>query len=134
MTTVDPRPATEPFAITLEVGSSLLNETGSWRSERPIYVDLLPPCNQGCPAGENVQQWLYRNQQRRQRVLHRVPDHVQIDIEIPVSDPVAHAAHAPPGNLRLSAGKVGVTVHHLGCRFAQHDQAHDHRLLRALVG
>ena len=60
MTTVDPRPATEPFAITLEVGSSLLNETGSWRSERPIYVDLLPPCNQGCPAGENVQQWLYR--------------------------------------------------------------------------
>ena len=56
MTTVDPRPATEPFAITLEVGSSLLNETGSWRSERPIYVDLLPPCNQGCPAGENVQQ------------------------------------------------------------------------------
>ncbi|WP_099332854.1 NAD(P)-binding protein [Actinomyces minihominis] len=60
MTTVDPRPATEPFAITLEVGSSLLNETGSWRSERPIYVDLLPPCNQGCPAGENIQQWLYR--------------------------------------------------------------------------
>ncbi len=52
--------ATEPFAITLEVGSSLLNETGSWRSERPIYVDLLPPCNQACPAGENIQQWLYR--------------------------------------------------------------------------
>ncbi len=60
MTTVDPRPGTEPFAITLEVGSSLLNETGSWRSERPIYVDLLPPCNQACPAGENIQQWLYR--------------------------------------------------------------------------
>lgn len=60
MTTTQTRPASEPFAITLEVGSSLLNETGSWRSERPIYVDLLPPCNQGCPAGENVQQWLYR--------------------------------------------------------------------------
>ena len=53
MTIVDPK----PFAITLEVGSSLLNETGSWRSERPIYVDLLPPCNQGCPAGENIQLW-----------------------------------------------------------------------------
>lgn len=60
MTTTETRPASEPFAITLEVGSSLLNETGSWRSERPIYVDLLPPCNQGCPAGENIQQWLYR--------------------------------------------------------------------------
>ena len=60
MTAVDPRAGSEPFAITLGVGSSLENETGSWRSERPIYVDLLPPCNQACPAGENIQQWLYR--------------------------------------------------------------------------
>ena len=50
---------TQPFAITLNVGSSLKNETGSWRTERPIYVDLLPPCNKACPAGENIQQWLY---------------------------------------------------------------------------
>lgn len=50
---------TRPFAITLDVGSSLANETGSWRTERPIYVDLLPPCNRACPAGENIQQWLY---------------------------------------------------------------------------
>jgi hypothetical protein len=21
---------------------------------RPVYVDLLPPCNAGCPAGENI--------------------------------------------------------------------------------
>ena len=49
----------QPFAITLDVGSSLANETGSWRTERPIYVDLLPPCNAACPAGENIQQWLY---------------------------------------------------------------------------
>jgi len=50
---------TRPFAITLNVGSSLENETGSWRTERPIYVDMLPPCNAACPAGENIQQWLY---------------------------------------------------------------------------
>jgi NADPH-dependent glutamate synthase beta subunit-like oxidoreductase len=31
---------------------------GPVRSRRPIYVDLLPPCNQGCPAGENIQAWL----------------------------------------------------------------------------
>jgi NADPH-dependent glutamate synthase beta subunit-like oxidoreductase len=30
----------------------------SWRSERPVYVDLIPPCNQACPAGENIQAWL----------------------------------------------------------------------------
>ena len=49
----------KPFAITLEVGSSLANKTGSWRTERPVYVDRLPPCNDACPAGENIQQWLY---------------------------------------------------------------------------
>lgn len=48
-----------PFAVTLEVGSSLANRTGSWRVERPVYVDRLPPCNDACPAGENIQQWLY---------------------------------------------------------------------------
>jgi 2-oxoacid:acceptor oxidoreductase delta subunit (pyruvate/2-ketoisovalerate family) len=49
----------KPFAITLEVGSSLANKTGSWRVERPVYADRLPPCNDACPAGENIQQWLY---------------------------------------------------------------------------
>jgi len=49
----------KPFAITLDVGSSLANKTGSWRQERPVYVHRLPPCNHGCPAGENIQQWLY---------------------------------------------------------------------------
>ena len=49
----------KPFAITLDVGSSLANKTGSWRTERPRYVHRLPPCNDGCPAGENCQQWLY---------------------------------------------------------------------------
>jgi 2-oxoacid:acceptor oxidoreductase delta subunit (pyruvate/2-ketoisovalerate family) len=50
----------KPFAITLDPGSSLANKTGSWRTERPVYVDLIPPCNHACPAGENIQQWLYR--------------------------------------------------------------------------
>ena len=49
----------KPFAITLDVGSSLANKTGSWRTERPGYVRRMPPCNHGCPAGENCQQWLY---------------------------------------------------------------------------
>jgi NADPH-dependent glutamate synthase beta subunit-like oxidoreductase len=49
----------KPFAITLDVGSSLANKTGSWRTERAVYVDRLPPCNHACPAGENIQRWLY---------------------------------------------------------------------------
>ena len=48
----------KPFAITLDPGSSLANHTGTWRTERPVYVDRLPPCNQACPAGENIQGWL----------------------------------------------------------------------------
>ncbi len=53
-----------PFAITLQPGSSRANKTGSWRTERPVYVDLLPPCNDACPAGENIQGWLYHAEER----------------------------------------------------------------------
>jgi NADPH-dependent glutamate synthase beta subunit-like oxidoreductase len=34
------------------------SRSGPVREERPVYVDLLPPCNAGCPAGENIQAWL----------------------------------------------------------------------------
>ena len=40
----------KPFAITLDPGSSLANKTGSWRTERPVYVDRLPPCNAHLPG------------------------------------------------------------------------------------
>ena len=50
---------TKPFAITLGVGTSLANKTGSWRVERPVYVERLAPCNGACPAREDVQGWLY---------------------------------------------------------------------------
>ena len=49
----------KPFAITLDPGSSLANKTGSWRSERPVYISRLPPCNATCPAGEDIQGWLF---------------------------------------------------------------------------
>lgn len=48
-----------PFAIALDVGSSKANHTGSWRNSRPVYVDRLPPCNAACPAGEDIQGWLF---------------------------------------------------------------------------
>ncbi len=51
--------SSKPFAITLDVGTSLANRTGSWRTLRPVYVNRLPPCNAKCPAGEQCQAWLY---------------------------------------------------------------------------
>jgi len=62
----------KPFAITLDVGSSLANHTGSWRAERPVYVDRLPPCNDACPAGENVQGWLYHAEEGDYEAAWRV--------------------------------------------------------------
>ncbi|HQX56944.1 MAG TPA: NAD(P)-binding protein [Pyrinomonadaceae bacterium] len=32
--------------------------TGPIRTQRPEYVDFLPPCNSACPAGEDIQAWL----------------------------------------------------------------------------
>lgn len=49
----------KPFAITLDPSSSLANHTGNWRTMKPVYQNHLPPCNQACPAGENIQGWLY---------------------------------------------------------------------------
>jgi NADPH-dependent glutamate synthase beta subunit-like oxidoreductase len=39
----------------------LLHDTpfaGPVRTRKPVYVDLLPPCNHACPAGEDIQGWL----------------------------------------------------------------------------
>jgi NADPH-dependent glutamate synthase beta subunit-like oxidoreductase len=49
----------KPFAITLDVGSSRANLTGSWRTERAVYVERQAPCGHACPAGEDVQRWLF---------------------------------------------------------------------------
>jgi NADPH-dependent glutamate synthase beta subunit-like oxidoreductase len=36
------------------LASTLYNKTGSWRYMRPLYVDKTPPCNDTCPAGEDI--------------------------------------------------------------------------------
>ena len=52
MTRVQQRDITPRVDLTHEKG------TGPERARRPVYVDLLPPCNHACPAGENIQAWL----------------------------------------------------------------------------
>jgi 2-oxoacid:acceptor oxidoreductase delta subunit (pyruvate/2-ketoisovalerate family) len=80
----------KPFAITLDVGSSLANKTGSWRTERPVYVDGLPPCNQACPAGENIQQWLYHAEEGGYEAAWR-----QIMVDNPLPAVMGRACYRP---------------------------------------
>jgi NADPH-dependent glutamate synthase beta subunit-like oxidoreductase len=48
----------KPSDMTPVVDLTREKGTGPVRVRRPIYVDLLPPCNHACPAGENIQAWL----------------------------------------------------------------------------
>lgn len=48
----------QPFDLNAPPDLSRKRQTGATRTQRPIYVDLLPTCNHACPAGENVQAWL----------------------------------------------------------------------------
>ena len=41
------------------------------RQRQPLYVDLLPPCNAGCPAGENIQAWLAHTEAGRNQEAWR---------------------------------------------------------------
>lgn len=61
MTSSQPRDFTPLVDLLAERG------TGPVRERRPTYVDLLPPCNSACPAGENIQAWLALAQAGRYR-------------------------------------------------------------------
>ena len=49
---------TTPHDMTPGVDLTRHLGAGPARSQRPLYVDLLPPCNVACPAGEDIQAWL----------------------------------------------------------------------------
>ena len=57
----------KPSDITPVVDLGRHGGTGPARRRRPVYVDLLPPCNHACPAGEDVQAWLALAQASRFR-------------------------------------------------------------------
>ena len=51
----------EPFRLDMTHLPDLAataGRVGPVRTRMPVYVDLLPPCNKACPAGENIQEWL----------------------------------------------------------------------------
>ncbi len=52
--------------------SSLANKTGSWRSSQPLYIDRVSPCNQECPAGEDITGYMYLVSQGRLEEAWRI--------------------------------------------------------------
>ncbi len=58
--------------LTPIVDLTLAKGAGPVRSQRPVYRDLLPPCNHACPAGENIQAWLDLAQAGRYRAAWEV--------------------------------------------------------------
>lgn len=58
---------TQPADLTQPPDLTHERRPGPFRSQRPLYVDLLPPCNNACPAGEDIQAWLSHAQAGRFR-------------------------------------------------------------------
>jgi formate dehydrogenase (NADP+) beta subunit len=56
-----------PRDMTAVYSSTIARGSGARRWQTPAYVDLLPPCNHACPAGENIQAWLALAQAGRYR-------------------------------------------------------------------
>ena len=44
--------------LTPELRATVEKGAGPRRWQHPAWIDHLPPCNQACPAGENIQAWL----------------------------------------------------------------------------
>ncbi len=49
---------TRPHDMSPPIDMTRRRATGPARGAHPVYVDLLPPCNNACPAGEDIQGWL----------------------------------------------------------------------------
>ena len=44
--------------IAVSTGSTLANRTGSWKYIRPIYQDMVAPCNAACPVGTDIEGYM----------------------------------------------------------------------------
>jgi 2-oxoacid:acceptor oxidoreductase delta subunit (pyruvate/2-ketoisovalerate family) len=53
--------------VAVSFDTMMVNRTGSWRYMRPVYRDKIAPCNEGCPAGENIERYMVYAAQGRFR-------------------------------------------------------------------
>jgi 2-oxoacid:acceptor oxidoreductase delta subunit (pyruvate/2-ketoisovalerate family) len=44
--------------MNVSLGNMLHNRTGSWRFIKPLYEDKIPPCQNACPAGNDIEAWI----------------------------------------------------------------------------
>ncbi len=52
-------------AVAFSTGTTEVNLTGGWKSVRPLYRERQAPCQEGCPAGEDVARYLRAVQRGR---------------------------------------------------------------------
>jgi NADPH-dependent glutamate synthase beta subunit-like oxidoreductase len=114
----------KPTDMTPSVDLTRRNAAGSLRTQRPVYEDLLPPCNHACPAGENIQAWLALAQAGEYR---RAWDALVADNPMPaVHGRVCY--HPCEGACNRSALDASVNIHaverFLGDLAAQQDWPH----------
>jgi NADPH-dependent glutamate synthase beta subunit-like oxidoreductase/Pyruvate/2-oxoacid:ferredoxin oxidoreductase delta subunit len=44
--------------VPMSLGSMLVNETGTWKYVLPLYQNRTAPCNEACPAGEDIVRYM----------------------------------------------------------------------------
>ena len=57
------RRAEPPMAVATQ--STAVNKTGSWRYARPVFLERIAPCNEACPAGEDIDTVMFLNGQEQ---------------------------------------------------------------------
>ncbi len=58
-------PAISNAPMSIASQSSAVNRTGSWRYEKPVFLERVAPCNGACPAGEDIDRVMLLNGQER---------------------------------------------------------------------
>jgi 2-oxoacid:acceptor oxidoreductase delta subunit (pyruvate/2-ketoisovalerate family) len=53
--------------ISISMGTMLWNKTGAWRYLKPKYVNKTPPCNEACPAGNDIEGFMVLTRERKFR-------------------------------------------------------------------
>ncbi len=66
--------------MNVSLGNMLHNKTGSWRYLRPIYEDKVPPCQNACPIGNDIEGWIRLIQKRD---YHRAYRHLRWEQPFP---------------------------------------------------
>jgi NADPH-dependent glutamate synthase beta subunit-like oxidoreductase/Pyruvate/2-oxoacid:ferredoxin oxidoreductase delta subunit len=53
------------IGATVKGGSSVNYKTGEWRESRPVFVSRMAPCREACPAGIDIQGFLWEAKHQR---------------------------------------------------------------------